>query len=86
MTLEASSQDHTAEALDVRKVMPSKRAISALGSVTNGFLFSTTPIISRILQELYPKVWLICRIHRRQIRMSFRVSHRSGYGVRSSES
>ncbi|KAK8823249.1 hypothetical protein WA538_002394 [Blastocystis sp. DL] len=55
MTLEASSQDHTAEALDVRKVMPSKRAISALGSVTNGFLFSTTPIISRILQELYPK-------------------------------
>ena len=38
------------------KVLPSRRVISALGTATNGFLFSTTPIILRILQSLCSNV------------------------------
>ena len=56
MILDQPDTNSQRDAFDERRVMPSKRIISSLGSLTNGFLFSTTPIILRILKELCPNV------------------------------
>lgn len=46
------------EALDERKALPSKQIVSTLCSVTNGFLFSTTPIVLRILESICGSVYI----------------------------
>lgn len=46
------NRSEASEALDGRKALPSKQLISTLCSVTNGFLFSTTPIVLRILESI----------------------------------
>ena len=56
MILDQPDNNPQRDAFDERRAMPSKRTISSLGSLTNGFLFSTTPIILRILKELCPNV------------------------------
>ena len=56
MLLQSSEGNRGEEAVNEMKVLPSSRVISALGTATNGFLFSTTPIILRILQSLCSNV------------------------------
>lgn len=46
------NRSEVGEALDERKALPSKQVVSTLCSVTNGFLFSTTPIVLRILETI----------------------------------
>lgn len=47
------------EGLNEKTALPSKHLISSLGSVTNGFLFSTTPIILKILQKICNNVLML---------------------------
>ena len=66
MILNAPESHNSQEGLNEKTALPEKRLISSLGSITNGFLFSTTPIILRILQEICSNVYLsilfiICR-------------------------
>ena len=66
MILNAPESHNSQEGLNEKTALPEKRLISSLGSITNGFLFSTTPIILRILQEICSYVYLsilfiICR-------------------------
>ena len=52
------------EAFDERKALPSKQVVSTLCSVTNGFLFSTTPIVLRILESICGDVYKFRRVIR----------------------
>ena len=63
MILEQSSEASRQDALDPKRAMPSKHIISSLGSMTNGFLFSVTPIIIRILKELCSNVKFVLLLH-----------------------
>ena len=56
MILEQPENNLQREAFDERIAVPSRHIISSLGSMTNGFLFSTTPIILRILKEICTEV------------------------------
>ena len=56
MLLNVSESNGREEALNEKRALPSRRVISALGTATNGVLFSTTPIILRILQSLCSEV------------------------------
>lgn len=56
MLLNVSKGNDGEEALNEKRALPSRRVISALGTATNGVLFSTTPIILRILQSLCSEV------------------------------
>ena len=50
MIINQVGDDNNTAGLDEKTALPSKHVISSLGSITNGFLFSTTPIILKILQ------------------------------------
>ena len=52
MIINHAEDGHGAEGLDEKTALPSKHVISSFGSITNGFLFSTTPIILKILQTI----------------------------------
>ena len=78
MILEQSSEASRQDALDPKRAMPSKHTISSLGSLTNGFLFSTTPIIIRILKELCSDVLFVMLFHSSLTRLQPPLLHLDG--------
>lgn len=59
MILNQPDTQDSKEGLNEKTALPSKHLISSLGSVTNGFLFSTTPIILKILQKICNNVFML---------------------------
>ena len=79
MILEQSSEDSRRDAFDPKRAMPSKHIISSLGSITNGFLFSTTPIILGILKELCSDVLFVILLHSSLTRLQHLLLHPDGF-------
>ena len=62
MLLNNSGANTDEELFDGRRALPSRQLVSTLSSITNGFLFSTTPIILRILEIICKDVDPLDRI------------------------